>query len=549
MVTVSDTGVPQLLKMYDRAIEDAASLSPFVLVYSRPSQWRFLRPLARFPRMAFGTRMFLIRHVERSLLTLERQYHVREALGELTPDRDDRDRSACAAYRRALPPSRYTFALIGFAVSAVIVASIIIQLAGRAARSLVAGTVSTHRGTKKQFENKLLSSLQDNRLEKTFGEISKDLVNLMTGGGGGDLPTAVDHAVHIGTAGLLALVFITFVTGYVATRPLVSSFRLKRQILGLADQDELGLNDTASSWYVNKSLGAYEQERRVFGALGRKPVPEKPVDLMILTFPAACLLALTILLAWWVTKSSFQTATTEWQSWQEWLPDLCAAYLYVAWLVALGVLRMMWLLSALEGRRDGEKRKAPFIGKMRHNGLYVEARPVIEAAAWPMASGLLFFPWLLYPVIGAIQFHRIMLTGNRLRGHRGRCSVATLAFLSVVATPFIVSRQLWRDATLDNSRRNKILAAVAFPALFMLPVGQIASLNASTSTADLSVSSWLDLCSVASGLLCTLLYALVVAAVQKCQNSLIRKLADEVKSGQCEQAGAHVKLGPVHGQE
>lgn len=544
VVPVSGTGVPQLLKMYDRAIEDAASLAPFVLVHSRPSRWRFLKPLARFPRVTFGTRMFLIRHVERSLLTLERQYHVREALGELTPDRDDRDRSACAAYRKALPPSRYTFALIGFAVSAVIVASIIIQLAGRAARSVIAGSVTQKKD--KHFGNDLLSSLQDSRLEKTFGEISKELVNLMTGGGGGDLPTAVGHAIHIGTAGLLVLVFITFVTGYVATRPLVSAFRLKRQILGLADQDELGLNNTASSWYVNKSVGAYEQERKVFGALERKPVPEKPVDLAILAFPAACLLALAILLAWWVTKSTFQAAT-EWPSWQDWLPIAFANYLYVVWLGALGVLRMIWLLSALEGRRDEESRKAPFVGKVRDNGLYVEARPVIEAAAWPMASGLLIFPWLLYPVIGAIQFHRIMLTGNRLRGHRGHCSVATLAFTSVVATPVIVSHQLWRFAALNNSRRNKILAVLACPALFTLPVAQVASLL-SASNSTLSVFPWLFLCFVASGLLSALLYALLVAAVQKCQNNLIQKLADEVKSGQCEAVGAHVTLDPVHGQ-
>ncbi|WP_141746583.1 hypothetical protein [Streptomyces sp. LUP30] len=440
-------------------------------------------------------------------------------------------------------------------MSAVIVASVIIQLAGRAARSILAGIA--HGETKnndKQSLDKLLRSLQDNRLETTFGEISKDLVNLMTGGGGGDLPTAVDHAIHIGSAGLLVLVFIAFVTGYVATRPLVSSFRLKRQILGLADQDGLGLNDTASSWYVNKSVGAYKQERKAFGALKRKPVPEKPVDLVILAFPPAFLLALAILLAWWVTKDTLQTATEWQQSWQEWLPNLLAAYLYVAWLGALGALRMMWLLSAFEGRRDGENRKAPFVGKMRHNGLYVEARPVIEAAAWPMASGLLYLPWLFYPVIGAIHFHRIMLTGNRLLGHRGHCAVATLAFISVVATPVIVSHQLWRFATLDSSRRSKILAVVAFPALFMLPVAQVASAvayssSAVSSNADISASSWLFLCSVSSGLLWALLYALVVAAVQKCQNSLIRKLADEVKSGQCEQAGAHVTLGPVHGQE
>ncbi|MEU6201160.1 hypothetical protein [Streptomyces sp. NPDC047061] len=534
VVPVSGTGVPQLLNMYEQAMEDSASLPPLILVRCRPSRWRLLKPLAWLPRMTFGTRMFLIRHIERSLLTLERHYHVQEALGKLSPEHD-RDRSACSAYRKSLPPSRFALTVIGFAASAAIVASIIIQITGRAAKSTGKSILAEKATGGRNFLDHLLLSFQDDRLEDSFQEIDKESVSLMTGGGAGDLPKAVGDAIQMGAAGLLVLFFIIFVTGYAATRPFVSAFRLKRQTLSLADQDELSLQSTASSWFVNKSVGIYEQERKVFKALERKQVPEKPIDLVVLSFPAACLLTLAILLAWLVAKTAYGSLK-EPGSWQEWVPTALATCLYVLWLGVLGVFRVMWLSSVLKDRRNGENRNAPFVGKVRATGLYVEARPAIETAAWPVAAGLFIYSWLLYPLLGAITFHRIVLAGNRLSGRGGHPVAVTLAFASVVATPIVVSRQLWRLATLDgHNRRNKILATVACPALFVLPVTQIVSLRSLADPyLEFSLASWLFLYIVASGLLSALLYALLIAAVQQCQNGLIRKMAAEVKYGECE---------------
>ncbi|MEV4742279.1 hypothetical protein [Streptomyces sp. NPDC049555] len=107
------------------------------------------------------------------------------------------------------------------------------------------------------------------RVRASFQGISKESISLLTGGGGGDLPRQISDAFTLGIAGLGVLVLTYFITGFVTTRPFASAFRLKRQLLCLADQTELTYRDCAASWFVNKSVGAYAQERLVFASVGK----------------------------------------------------------------------------------------------------------------------------------------------------------------------------------------------------------------------------------------------------------------------------------------
>ncbi|MEU1519915.1 hypothetical protein ABZ490_48715 [Streptomyces sp. NPDC005811] len=437
--------------------------------------------------------------------------------------------------------------VIGFAVPAFICASIFVQLAGMFVKSFAGNFRTSGTGDSDKLWNDFLQSFQGGDLEHRFQDISQGSISLVTGGGGGTLPKAVSDSIDLGYGELLALILMIFVTGYVVTRPFVSAFRLKRQILCLADQSELSLHRTASSWFVNRSIGAYEQEEKAFKTFDRKPIPEKPVDLVILAFPPVCLFVLAMLYAWFVARDidEYQRYGARWQ---EWVPVALYFVFIELWIGCLGILRISWLLSALQGRRgevaDGRvesaKQKTPFVGKVRTTGLYVEARPLTEAAAWPMTTGLLMFSWLVYPLLGAIQFHRIALTENRLSGRGGNPAVATLAFVSVVATPLAVSRLLWRMSARDiRERRNRFLAIVSLPALYVLPAVQIASLYLSADEdLDVSSSSWLILCSLGCGLLSAFLYTMISVSMQQCQNRMIPKIADEVKYGECEDVRA-----------
>ncbi|MET8627087.1 hypothetical protein ABZW30_25560 [Kitasatospora sp. NPDC004669] len=501
--------------MYERALEETESV-PLVLIMThyRQARWRLLKPFSRQPRMALGVRTLLIRHITRSLLTLERQYHVREALGELSPEQD-RDRASCVAYRSSLPPQRFILTVIFFAVPAIVITSALSRLTGK---------------------------LLNVRLRDSVEEISRGVIALVTGGSGAELPQDIGDAIDLGARGLLLLLSIIFAAGYLATRPFVSSFRLKRQILCLAHQDTIKVRDTASSWYVNKSVGCYEQERAVFRALDRKPVVERPADLVILAFPMVCLFLLAFLFGWvqWNNGEVYVLFTGQY-GWRESLIQMLVDLSFVLWLTGLASLRLSWLWSVKRDRESPPKNPSPPLTAVADHA-YVEARPLSEAAAWPLVTG--FFLWCLFPPLSAFFFHRLALTGTRLhaeaaapgkRHRRGHPVVMTLAFASIIATPIPLCLLLWQSASLlgpgADHRRYRTLAATACPALFVLPVAWFYFYCYSDQ------AIWEIELGFLLGVALMVLYTLLIAAVQRCQNCLVLRLGSPVPYGLREPVG------------
>lgn len=513
--SVSGKEVPRLLEMYSRALDDAAALPRFAMVPSRPSCWRVLRPLSALPRLTIGTHTLLVRHIDRNLATLIRCQSVKEALGGLTEEQR-KDLASCMMFRNSLPPARIALVILAMMIPATVIALFLspaVELAS-------------------------VPHIRAERFNKAFQGLAKESLNLLTAGGGGGLITAISDAIKLGLQGVVAVVCLTLVTSYLVSRPLVSAFRLKRQILCLADQDVLEVQDTASSWFVNKSIGAYAQERWVSKALQlRRPPIERPLDLANLAFPALCLMLVAGWVAWVIGSLLIEALLG--RDAGLWLFGLYLSLYMLIWLVGLSLLRFKWLRAAWSGRQSTKRLEPPLV-HVTSNGDYVESRPVIEAAAWPLASGLAFLTLLVYPVLGVMQFNRLARTGDRLRAEIARRQgrsvrgghplLATVAFASVIATPIVVSVHLWRLCALlgrcPTTRKYRTLAILACLQMSaVIPIFRILS----EDTSDLQFVAFFVYFSLA-----TLLYPLLLAAIQRCQNRLAREFATPVPYGRCD---------------
>jgi hypothetical protein len=338
--------------------------------------------------------------------------------------------------------------------------------------------------------------------------------------------------------------------GYLLTRPFLPAFRLKRQILNLAGQDHRDVRDTASSWHVNKSVGAYQQERKVFAALGYRPPREFPLDLGVLTFPVFCLLVLAVTMAVKAAVSMGEPRDVDFG---------LALLLWSLSLAGLGILRAAWLRSAWRGRQDPEQ-APPLVGVAGGTGGYVEARPVAEVVAWPFATalvaaillgvplqelpppeypGTISLAGLLYPPLAAIPFYRFALTGDRMRAaaairygcrsRRGRPLLAALAFACIIVTPIVVLVHLWRLTALRGigesaRRRYRALAALACPILLVLTMLASARLvQTMLAPARLALPQRMTEFRPAmiAAALSLVLYALLMGAIQRCQNRFV----------------------------
>lgn len=518
-----DDGVHQLLKFYDRAMLQATSLPLIEWLPCRPSRWRLLRPFSRLPRLTLGTRTLIIWHIDRSLSALGRRYTAREALG--TPSaKPTEDRDTCMRYRESLPLGRYKWMMIGFAVPALFLTALLIEEA-------------SHWTSDGRKLKELLAMM---------------LVFFATGSRSADMEKVVTKAFELGITGLLTSLAIVLIGGYVLTRPFVPAFRLKRQILNLSDRDDRDVRESASSWHVTKSVGAYQQERKVFADLGYRPPREFPLDLVVLIFPVVCLTVAAVALA---SSASAPMTIRPW---------------WALWLAGLAVLRTVWLWSVWRGRQD-QDRTPPVVGIAKGTGRYVESRPFTEAAALPLL--LLATPWL-YPLLGAIPFHRFTLTADRLRAaaatHNGRpprggrpllaaaaFTIATLIYIPVrfvwepprhlevaagalaVAVPIVILvLHLWRLAGLLNvgesaRRRYRRCAAVACPLLLVLLVLLVLKKMNIWELAPQKVAP-AALASLAAGIVA--LYVLLIGAIQRCQNRLVAEegLTVPVSNGICE---------------
>ncbi|MEU8200316.1 hypothetical protein [Streptosporangium sp. NPDC049046] len=518
---IPDNEVHRLLEFYDRAMLQATLLPLIEWLPCRPSRWRLLRPFSRLPRLTLGTRTLIIRHIDQSLSALGHRYTAREALDTSSP-RPTEDRDTCVRYRESLPIGRHRWMVVGFAVPALFLTAVLIEAASR----------WTSEGRKIK---ELLAAM---------------LAYFAVGSRSADAEKIITKAFELGITGLLASLAILLIGCYVLTRPFVPAFRLKRQILNLSDQDDHDIRESASSWHVTKSVGAYQQERKVFTDLGYRPPREFPLDLVVLIFPIACLTVAAIALAW----SAAVPVTIRW---------------WALWLAGLAGLRAVWLWSVWRGRQD-QDRTPPAAGVAKGTGRYVESRPITEAVALPF---LIFTALWLYPLLGAVTFYRFALTADRLRaaaairderlprGGRpllavGAFAIATLIYIPirfvwkrmpellqvtawalVVAAPIVVLvLHLWRltelfDVDRPARRRYRRCAAVACSLLLVLLVSWFLQ---RIMTPEQELQKLVLVGTISSGILA--LYALLMGAIQRCQNRLVteERLTIPVPNGICE---------------
>lgn len=524
---IPDNEVHRLLEFYDRAMLQATSLPLIEWLPCRPSRWRLLRPFSRLPRLTLGTRTLIIRHIDRSLSALGHRYTAREAL-DTSSTKLAEDRDTCMRYRESLPLGRYEWMVIGFAVPALFLTAVLIEAASR----------WTSEGRK--IKELLAATLAYFAIGSRSAEAEK----------------VVTKAFELGITGLLASLAIVLIGCYVLTRSFVPAFRLKRQILNLSDQDDHDVRESASSWHVTKSVGAYQQERKVFTDLGYRPPREFPLDLVVLIFPVACLTVAAVALA----LSAATPVTIRW---------------WALWLAGLAGLRAVWLWSAWRGRQ-GQDRTPPVVDIAKGTGHYVESRPITEAVALPF---LLFTALWLYPLLGAITFHRFALTADRLRAaaaiRNGRpprggrpllaaaaFAIATLIYIParfvwrglpellqvaawalVVTAPIVVLvLHLWRLAGLFDvdrpaRRRYRRCAAVACSLLLVLLVSLVLQKMMRWEPV-LQKVVLAPFAAIAAGILA--LYALLMGAIQRCQNRLVteERLTVPVSNGICEDSTA-----------
>ena len=513
-----------LLRMYERAIEESASLPKFITwTYCRPSKWPFLGPFSRLPRMTLGVSALVIRHVESSVRTLERRYYVMESLEGLSPEQVS-DRDTCTAYRASLPPSRLVLTVVSFAIPATLLASILIHVIQKWVYQ---------------------QGLAGPRLTDSFTRLSSGLIELATGGGGGDIPGAIAETLELGARGALALVGVLFVTAYVIGRPFVSAFRLKRHILSLSHQEVLTHRNTASSWFVNKSVGAYAQERKVHESLGsRWRDGTGEFDVTFLMFPVLCMLLyagfLGLIFAQGILKDDREHGLGR----SAFLAVSVSFAIWAAWPAVLAVLRITWLRRVKRSRKD--MASSPPVAALTADG-YVEARPETEAAAVPfviLPITFFVFPYLgsltfvMYPVLSFPAFYRLALTEKRLTGRpgsgggaaraEGRGISVLLILMYLAVAPVGLFLLLWRlGAFLEEvpkRRRYQIFSALCCPAMVLFFAISFRFRNA-------SYHQWQATLSVACIAVTVALFSVFLAVLQRCQNELIEALRTPVPYG------------------
>ncbi|MDI5939450.1 MULTISPECIES: hypothetical protein [Micromonospora] len=536
--------VRELVRAYDRARAAADELGPLVWTRSRPCAWWSLR----LPRSTLLTRFYLSRHIDRSLGALVRGYNAREALGTLD-DAMQRDRDLCAAYRRSLRIPSQLVAVLAYGMAALVIAQVLVSKSEEFEDTL-AWIVAVHAAEFEQVDTDLARETLG-LAAKTVSGSPATLVDVVD--------RSMDMSVLTGFVALAAAVFVVYVT----TRMLVPAFRLKRQLLCLADQAEFGVRDTATGWFVDKSVGAYARERAVFRAVGARPPAEWPVDLIILAGPPILLLCIA------VGYARFE-----------------AGFLYPltvsSWFLAAAALRARWLDTCRRGRNIAAPlgggtgavgANPPFVVRVA-GGRHVEGRAVPEVAALPVLAAILvpfvlnvvvirpfyyvenavasalevvvpaFLPWLV-----AGSWHRLAKTTRQIEGTlragaRGRGPLRAWAsvvlFVSVVLAPVVVTRDLWALGGLlhDRPRRNRArrLAAlgVVVPLLNLLFLKLVSTSLAAVGPLHPPRTGWLF---ALTGSLVVLGYGALLGAVQWAQNLLLPTCGELTAFGRCDGPG------------
>jgi hypothetical protein len=439
--------------------------------------------------------------MDRTLVALEQRYQARQALETLSTTQV-REWKACASFRKSLPPTHLPRLVLALAILAIFANHWVIRLASRWVAVLSVGELPG------------LSESQTRELQRTTASLLKsaDLDS-------GSVLDAAGQLADLNPVALLILTASMLFGGYLVARPLVPAFRLKRQLLGLADQTKLGVADTAASWYVTKAVGSYDLERAVFARLGEQPPREPPFDLVVLAIPLAVLVVpLVPMLVAVGAKDN----------------DWGAPLTYTAVPIVFAALRYGWLWNAWRGRRAAPSRLSqPLVSIGRLTRQPVESRPPTEAGWWLVLS-----PYFNY--IGIPAWYRLAMSADRLRGEaaarngrsarRGNPELSALAFY--FASPVTILVHLWRLSALHQPRiRRWHRLGTAITALLLL------------------ASLVLQFVWVAVAVVPLLLLVLSMSAIQWSQNRLTAELAVPLPYGQCEPARPRQRIQEAHARE
>lgn len=263
--TPHDSEVRELLEVYQQVLDTVNDLSPVPMVLRKHRGRLHYLPRAKWP-----VRYFVIRHIRRTLASLNRRYSARAALGR-APHGEQQDREAVRDFEQSLPPDRHKLYVV--VLSAAILVLLQLMIRGYI-RYMPAADINPQ--------------VREQIIQKLLDEVTKVLPALSPNFS--SINDALD-AVWTGRPGPFAfLTLCSAFVAYVALRPVVPAFRLKRMLFNLAAEPGRWSNSAVARWSDSHATGLYEREHRVFAALVTRPPREFPFDLAVsalaLAFPA-----------------------------------------------------------------------------------------------------------------------------------------------------------------------------------------------------------------------------------------------------------------------
>jgi hypothetical protein len=359
--------VTGLLRDYDRLLLEADHAPPFVWIRTRPARpGRWLDPW-RLPRTTLLLRYFVRAHVRHGVESLRRRLSAERALGDSSPGLE-RDHEAVVRYEQALPPTHARVIVVALAAGVFVLGRLALQFAGTALSSVPAFT-HVQRGELLAHESE---AHQPIALRGEAQTLMRRLGDSLTEG----VPSpakVMDVLLSARLEDIAVVMVSTAFALYIALRPCIPAFRLKRMLFNVGADSE-ALRMTTARWSVPRRTGIYTSEERVFGWLGTRPPREPPFDLIVSALLCAVPLGIGVYL---LTRARLEPA---WVGWVVYDWTLVIALL----LVSVACLRVAWLFSTWRSRDRADVPLRPPYDLRLSDGRYVAVRD-------PFATGLIIF--------------------------------------------------------------------------------------------------------------------------------------------------------------
>jgi hypothetical protein len=431
--------VRELLTVYQAALDTVGDLPLVPMVLRKHQGW-----LHYLPRPKWLVRYFVVRHVARSLVGLSRRFSARAALGQAV-DGEGQEREAVREFQQSLPPGRQKVYVVLLIAAIVVISRPMIWLAVRLL----------------QFSPKSRQHVSQQLLEAIHAAESAVTANV----------TSVDQALNdVVTGGPLLLGVGTLcvaAAAYVALRPFVPAFRLKRMLFNLAPEPEGRHRSAVARWSVSQATGLYELEHRVFAQLAARPPTEFPLDLTVSALAIALPLVICIDLfrqmGLDLVYFSEARAAEDFMYSTYFLREACGNFLAAASVLILILARLGWLCRTWRRRQLG--RSAPYMPFEVHIRNGSAAAKVENPIGWRLLFVLVFCLFV------AGLFITPLAPGDALRVHDavGYAFLAALA-LWLISLPwwYRINREL-RD--LDRSYDSQKAGIHPLRSLLMMTLG------------------------------------------------------------------------------